>query len=68
MDESRSTQRNETQDTVKPVNKSRYISSASLSDKSTKIEKPKEIDIRKENSSLSGMSGHRESLSSVTTY
>ena len=61
-----STQRNETEDTVKTVNKSRYISSASLSGKSTKIENPKEIDISKYSSSLSGMSGHGESLSSVT--
>ena len=41
--------------------------SASLSDKSTKIEKPKERDIRKDNSSLSGMSGHGKSLSIVKT-
>ena len=42
------------------------ISSASLSDKITKIVKPKEIDIRKDNSSLYGMSGYGESVSSVT--
>ena len=58
MDKSRSTQRTKTEDTVKTVNKSRSISSASLSGKSTKIEKPKEIDISKDNSRLSGMSGH----------
>ena len=66
MDESRSTQRTETEDTEKSVNKSISISSASLSDKSTKIVKPKEIDIRKYNSSLSGMSRHGESVPSVT--
>ena len=42
------------------------MSSASLSDKSTKIEKTKEIDIRKYNSSIYGMSGHGESVSSAT--
>ena len=41
LDKSRSTQRTETEDTVKTLNKSRYISSASLSEKSTKIEKLK---------------------------
>ena len=66
MDKSSSTQRTETEDAVKLVNKSRSVSSASLSDKSTKMEKPKEIDIRKDNSSLSGMSGYGESLSSAT--
>ena len=66
MDESGSTQINETEDRVKPVNKSRSISPASLSDKSTKIEKLKEIDIRKENLSIYGMSGHGESVSSIT--
>ena len=66
LDKSRSTQGTETEDTVKALNKSRYISSASLSDKITKIENPKEIDIRKDNPSLSGMSGHGASVSSVT--
>ena len=49
LDESRSTQITETEDTVKSLNKSMSISSASLSVKSTKIENPKEIDIRKYN-------------------
>ena len=66
QDESRSTQITETEDVVKSVNKLESISSANLSDKSTKIVKPKEIDIRKDNSSLSGMSVHGESVSSVT--
>ena len=66
LDKSRSTQRTETEDTVKPVNKSRSISSASLYVKINKIEKPKEIDISKENSIISGMSVHGESLSSIT--
>ena len=48
----------ETEDTVKSVNEPGSISSASLYDKSTKIETPKGIDIRKYNSSLSGTSGH----------
>ena len=63
---SRSTQGNEIEDTVKSVIKSRSISSASSSDKSTKIEKPKEIDISKDNSSLFGMSRYGEILTSVT--
>ena len=66
QDESRSTQITETEDIVKSVNKLESISSANLSDKSTKIVKPKEIDIRKDNSSLSVMSVHGESVSSVT--
>ena len=67
LDKSRSTQRIETEDTVKTLNKSMYISSASFSDKITKIEIPKEIDIRKYNPIISVISGHgviitRESL------
>ena len=38
----------------------------SLSEISTKIEKPSEIDIRNDNLSVYVLSGHRESLSSVT--
>ena len=41
LDKSRAYRRTETENTVKKLNKSRSISSASLSDKSTKIEKPK---------------------------
>ena len=66
MDKLRSNQRAEKEDTIKTVNISRSILSDSLSGKSTKIEKPLEIDISKDSSSLSGMSGHVESLSSVT--
>ena len=66
MDKTRYTQGTETEDTVKSVNKTNSISSASLSDKRTKIEKLKEIYIRKENPSLSGMSVHGEIVSSVT--
>ena len=40
LDKSRASQRTETEDTVKTL-KTRSISSASLSDKSTKIEQPK---------------------------
>ena len=42
------------------------ISRTSLSNKSTRIENPSEIDIWKENLSVSVLSGHGESLSSVT--
>ena len=68
MDKSSSSQRTELEDTVKEVNKSRSISSANVSEKSTKIEKPTEIYISKDNSSLSGMSGYGESFSSVAPY
>ena len=43
MDSSRASQITETEDTVKPLNKTRSISSASLSDKSTKKQQPKII-------------------------
>ena len=66
MGKSRFTQRTETEDTVKKVNKSRSILSIILSEKNTKIEKPKEIDISKDNSGIFGMSGHGDILSSVT--
>ena len=45
-DKSRSSSRTETEDTVKPQNKTRSISSASLDDKDTKEQQPKEIMIR----------------------
>ena len=41
LGKSRASKRTETEDTVKTINKSRSISSASLSDKSTNIEQPK---------------------------
>ena len=49
LDESRSTQRTDTENTVNKVNESRYISRTSLSNKSTKIEKPSKIDISNDN-------------------
>ena len=58
MVESRSTEANEKEVTVKLVNKLRYIPLSRLSHKSTKIEKPKEIYIRKDNSGLSSMNGN----------
>ena len=64
MDKSRSTQVTESEDTINTLNKSRSISSASFSGKITKIEKPKEIDISKDNSSLSLLSRHGASVSS----
>ena len=66
MDKSRSTQITETEDTVKSVNKLRCISLASSYDRSAKIEKSKEIDIRKYNPNISGVSGYGESVSNVT--
>ena len=46
LDRSRSSSITETEDTVKPQNKTRSISSASLDDKDTKEQQPKEIMIR----------------------
>ena len=66
MDKSRSTQVTDTRNTVNKLNKSRSIPRASLSNKSTKIEKPSEIDICNDDISISVLYGHRESLSSVT--
>ena len=63
MDKSSSNKINETEYKVKKLNESRSISSASFSDKSTKIENPEEIDIRKDNPSLSDMSGYGASVS-----
>ena len=54
--------------TVNKENKSRSISTTSLSGKSTKIEKPSEIDIRNEDLSISVLYGNRESVSSVNSY
>ena len=66
MDKSRFTKRTDTENTVKKVNKSGSISRTSLFDKSTKIENSSEIDICNDNLSIFFLSGHRESLSSVT--
>ena len=57
MDKSRSAIKNDTEDTVKTLNKSRSISSVSFSDKSTNIEQPKRIDVRSDIPGLSGISG-----------
>ena len=48
MDKSRSYSKNETEDTVKTQNKTISISSASLDDKDTKEQQPKEIKFRNE--------------------
>ena len=63
IDKSRSTKRTDTKNTV---NRSRYIPRTNLSNKITRIENPSEIDICKDNLSVSILSGHGESLSSVT--
>ena len=68
MDKSRSNKITEIENTVNKESKSRYISPTSSSRKSTKVEKPSEIDISKDNLSISVLSGHRESGSSVTSY
>ena len=66
MDKSRSIQRTDTENTVIKENKSTYISTTSLFGKSTKIEKSSEIDISNYVLSISYLSGHWESLLSVT--
>ena len=70
MDDSRSSTRTETEDTVKPINKSKSISSDSLSDKDTKKEQPKEIKfinekLRSENQSVSSISVQGASITTV---
>ena len=50
-------QRTELEDTVKTINKSMSISSASYFDKSNNIEQPKQIDVRSDSPGLSGISG-----------
>ena len=62
MDKSRSTQGTEIKDTVKTIHKSRFISSAIFSDKSTKKQKHRKIDTSRDDSSLSGMSGNGASV------
>ena len=56
MDKSRASQRTETEYKLKTMNKSRSISSASLSNKSTNIEQLKEINVRSDSPSISSMS------------
>ena len=51
---------------MKTLNKSRYISSASLSDKSTKTEQPKEINVRSDSPSVSSISRHGASVITVS--
>ena len=65
LDKSRSTQRTDTENTV---NKSRSIPRTNLSNKSTRIEKPSEIDIHRDNLSVSVLSGQAESLSIASPY
>ena len=58
-------QRAETEDTVKTL-KTRSISSSSLSDKSTKIEQPKRINVRSDSPSVSSISIHGASIMTVS--
>ena len=71
LDKSRSSSRSETEDTLKPLNKTRSISSASLDDKDTKKQQPKEIKfrndkLRSDNPSVSSMSVHGASITAVS--
>ena len=63
LDKSRSTQRTDTENTV---DKSRYIPRSNYSNKSNRIENPLEIQIQKDNLSVSGFSLKGESLSCET--
>ena len=71
LDKSMSYSRTETEDTVKPQNKTRSISSASLDDKYTKEQQPKELMIRNnklisDNQSVSSMSVHGGSTTTIS--
>ena len=71
MDNSRSSTRTETEDTVTPLNKTISISSASLSDKDTKKEQPKEIKfwndkLTSDTHSVSSMSVYWASIMTVS--
>ena len=50
----------------KTIKKTRYISSASLFDKSNKIEQPKEINVISDSPSVSGISRHVSSITTVS--
>ena len=72
LDKSRSFSRTETEYTVKTLNKMISISSPSLSNKYTKKQQPKEIKFRNEKlrsdtPSVSGMSVHGASITTVST-
>ena len=66
MDKWRSTQRTDTENTVNKVNKSRSVSRNILSNKITKIEKPIEIDIFKDNKDISDLSLPVYDLAGIT--
>ena len=57
-----------TTDTLNAINKSRYTPRTNLSNKSTRIEKPTEIDIHKDNEKISLLYGKLYYLASVTLY
>ena len=66
MDKSRASQRTKTEDKVKNMNKSGSIYSVILSNKSTNIEQPKEINVRSDSPSLSSMSRPGEIVTIVS--
>ena len=71
LDKSRCSSITETEDTVKPLDKRRSISSASLDDKQTKKQQPKEIKfrndkLRSDNPSVSSMSVNEASITTVS--
>ena len=66
MDKSGSNKRTDMENIANKVNISRSISRTRLSNKSTRIEKNSEIYVCNDNLSISVLSGHGESLSSVT--
>ena len=66
LDKSRPSQITESEDTVKTLKKSRFISSASLSDNSITIEQSKERNVRSNSPSLSIMSRPGSSIMTVS--
>ena len=71
LDNSGDSERTETEDTIKPLNKTRYISSTSLSDKSTKKQQQNKIKFRNDRfrsdtPSVSIMSIHGSSITTVS--
>ena len=53
-------------DTLKSVDESRYNQRSNLYNRSTRIEKPTEINIFKENKDISGLSGQGDDLAGIT--
>ena len=66
LDNSRSSEGTETEDTLKPLNKTISISSTSLSDKNTKRQQPKEIKLISDTPSVSIMFVHGANITTIS--